>query len=288
MKDIYDLEFKDFSDNMEREATESTLKLYKSQYNTIRSNFDKPLKKVPNKELIKWVMGATTKAGKEMTINSKKNLLNVMVMVKKQVSHKEYKELYEMREELRADVDSDMKNKHQKMSMNDVPEYNELVKYLATQSNAGYIINYLLLYYCVRNRDLDLVISEYKNEIPDTGNHLLIDGDKIIFVRNDYKTVKTHGQLVYEISAKLFVKTVKKLYEAGEEKLLKTKAPDKEIRTHTYKNLSETEICKVVVHHFLMGNRYSDVFEISKRRGTSVETLMMNYNYKYINAETRE
>ena len=70
--------------------------------------------------------------------------------------------------------------------------------------------------------------------------------------------------------------------------MAKTKAPDKEIRTHTYKNLSETEICKVVVHHFLMGNRYSDVFEISKRRGTSVETLMMNYNYKYINAETRE
>ena len=32
MKEVYELEFKDFSDNMEREATESTLKLYKSQY----------------------------------------------------------------------------------------------------------------------------------------------------------------------------------------------------------------------------------------------------------------
>ena len=69
MKEVYELEFKDFADNMEREATESTLKLYKSQYNTIRENFDKPLKKIPNKDLIEWVMTATTKGGKEMTIN---------------------------------------------------------------------------------------------------------------------------------------------------------------------------------------------------------------------------
>ena len=281
MKEVYELEFKDFSDNMEREATESTLKLYKSQYGTIRSNFDKPIKKVPNKDLIDWVMTAKTKGGKEMSINSKKNLLNIMVMAKKQVSYKDYKELYDAREKLRGDVDSDMKTKHEKMSMSDVPDYHELVKYLATQSNAAYIINYLLLYYCVRNRDLDLTISEYQGEIPDTGNHLLIDGDKVIYARNDYKTVKTHGQLVFKIAAKLFVKTVKKLYEGGETTILKTKALDKEIRTYTYKNLSETEICKVVIYHFLMGNHYSNVFEISKRRGTSVETLLMNYNFKY-------
>ena len=30
-----------------------------------------------------------------------------------------------------------------------------------------------------------------------------------------------------------------------------------------------------------MGNHYSNIFEISKRRGTSVETLLMNYNFKY-------
>ena len=165
--------------------------------------------------------------------------------------------------------------------------YEELVKYLNVQSNAGYIINYLLLYYCVRNKDLDLTISEYKDEIPDTGNHLLIDGDKIIYVRNEYKTVKTHGQLVFKIAAKLFVKNVKNMYDAGETSLIKTKALDKEIRTYTYKNLSETEICKIVVHHFLMENKYSEVFEISQRRGTSVETILQNYNFKYIN-KTKE
>ena len=281
MKEVYELEFKDFADNMEREATESTLKLYKSQYNTIRENFDKPLKKIPNKDLIEWVMTATTKGGKEMTINSKKNLLNVMVMLKKQVSHKEYKELYNAREKLRGDVDSEMKDKHEKMDLDNMVSYEELVKYLNVQSNAGYIINYLLLYYCVRNKDLDLTISEYKDEIPDTGNHLLIDGDKIVYVRNEYKTIKAYGQLVFKISAKLFVKNVKNMYDAGETSLIKTKALDKEIRNYTYKNLSETEICKIVVHHFLMGNHYSNIFEISKRRGTSAETLLMNYNWKY-------
>ena len=82
----FDIEFNDFISKMDRPPTESTLKSYKSQYLTIRANFDKPIKQVSNKDLMEWVMAATTKAGKEMTINSKKNLLNVMVMLKKQVN----------------------------------------------------------------------------------------------------------------------------------------------------------------------------------------------------------
>jgi hypothetical protein len=280
----FDIEFNDFISKMDRPPTESTLKSYKSQYVTIRANFDKPIKQVPNKDLLSFIDNSKTKGGKETTVNTKKNLLNIMVMIKKQVSEEEYKELYAAREKLRGDVDTQIKDKHEKLDIDNMVKYDDLLKYLSVQSNTGYIINYLLIHYCVRNRDLDLIIGEYEDEIPDSGNHLLIDGDKVIYVRNDYKTYTTHGKLVFNIAHKLFVKTVKQMYKKGETKLLKTKTIDKEVRAYTMQGLSETEIAKIVVHHFLMSNKYSEIFELSKRRGTSVDTLLQNYNFKYINA----
>ena len=281
----FDNEFDNFVINLDRPLGAGTLKAYKSQFLVIRYNFDIPLFEISNKQFLDYLESATTKGGKVLSLNTKKNLLNIMVMVKKQVNEKDYKELYDLREKLRGDVNTAIKDKHENLDIDNMVKYDELVKFLNIQSNISYIINYLLLYYCIRNRDLDLTISEYENEIPDSGNHLLIDKDKIIFVRNDYKTVSTHGQLKFDINGKTFVKFVKQMHKRGDTKLLKTKALDKEIRGYTMQGLSETEICKIVVHNFLMNNKYSEVFEISKRRGTSIDTLLQNYNFKYINAD---
>ena len=277
----YDVEFDKFIINLDRQVTPGTIKAYRSQYLIIRANFDKELKQVSNKEFIEYLNSATTKAGKDISINTKKNLMNLMVMVKKQVNEKEYKELYELREKLRADVSTEIKEKHENLDTDSMIKYDELVQYLKLQTNASYIINYILLYYCTRNRDLNLTIAEFKDEIPDTDNWLLIGADKVIFVRNDYKTVGTYGQLVFDITNKTFIKYVKQLYKKGDTKLLKSISLDKEIRGYTMKSLSETQICKIVIYHFLTNNRYSEVLEISKRRGTSLDALLQNYNVHF-------
>jgi len=277
----YDVEFDSFIMNLDRQVTPGTIKAYRSQYLIIRANFDKPLIEVSNSEFINYLDNATTKGGKQISTNTKKNLMNLMVMVKKNVNEKEYKELYELREKLRADVSTEIKEKHENLDTDSMIKYDELVQYLKLQSNVSYIINYLLLYYCTRNRDLNLTIDEYSGEIPDTGNWLLISEDKIIFVRNDYKTYNTYAQLVFDITNKTFIKYVKQLYKKGDTKLLKSKGLDKEIRGYTMKGLSETEICKIVVYHFLTNNRYSEVLEISKRRGTSLDALLQNYNVHF-------
>jgi hypothetical protein len=278
---IYDTEFDEFIINLDRQVTPGTLKSYRSQYLIIRSNFDKELKKVSNSEFINYLDTATTKGGKPLTINTQKNLINLMVMVKKQVSEEEYRELYELREKLRADVNVELKEKHENLDIDNMIKYDELVQYLKLQTNVSYIINYILLYYCTRNRDLNLTIDERKDKIPDTGNWLLIHEDKVIFVRNDYKTYNTYGQLVFDITNKTFIKYAKQLFKKGDTNLLKSKGLDKEIRGYTIRGLSETEICKIVVYHFLTSNRYSEILEISKRRGTSLDALLQNYNVHF-------
>ena len=278
---IYNTEFDEFVMNLDRQVTPGTMKSYRSQYLIIRANFDKSLKEVSNSEFINYLGNATTKGGKQMSTNTKKNLMNLMVMVKKQVNEEEYRELYELREKLRKDVNVELKEKHENLDIDNIVKYDELVQFLKLQTNTSYIINYILLHYCTRNRDLNLTIAERKDEIPDTGNWLLIDDDKVIFVRNDYKTFGTYGQLIFDIQQKLFIKHVKTLFKKGDTKLLKSKTFDKEIRGYTMKGLSETEICKIVIHHFLTSNRYSEVLEISKRRGTSLDALLQNYNFHY-------
>jgi len=278
---IYDTEFNEFIMNLDKPVTAGTQKAYRSQFLTIRSNFDKPLNQVSNKDFIEYLNKATTKGGKEISTNTKKNLMNLLVMIKKQVDQTQYRELYELREKLREDVNVELKEKHENLNTDSIIKYDELVQFLKLQTNASYIINYILLYYCTRNRDLNLTIAEYSGEIPDTGNWLLIDTDKVIFVRNDYKTAGVYGQLIFNITNKTFIKYAKQLYKKGDTKLLKSISFDKEIRGYTMRGLSETDICKIVIHYFLTSNRYSEVLEISKRRGSSLDALLQNYNFHY-------
>lgn len=277
----YDVEFDDFIVNLDRPVTPGTAKAYRSQYLTIRANFDKPLFEVSNSEFLEYLNKATTKAGKPLTVNTQKNLMNIMVMVKKQIDEDQYKELYELREKLREDVSTELKAKHENLDTDNMVKYDELVQYLKLQTHASYVINYILLHYCTRNRDLNVTIDELKDEIPNEGNWLLIAADKVIFVRNDYKTFGAYGQLVFDITQKLFAKYVKQLYKRGDTRLLKSKTFDKEIKGYTLKGLSETQICKIAVYHFLTNNRYSEVLEVSKRRGTSLEALLQNYNLHF-------
>ena len=277
----HDVEFDDFIVNLDKPVTPGTAKAYRSQYLTIRANFDKPLFEVSNSEFLDYLNSATTKGGKDLSTNTKKNLMNVMVMVKKQIDEDQYKELYELREQLREDVSTELKAKHENLDTDNMVKYDELVQYLKLQTHASYIINYILLHYCTRNRDLNLTIDKYSGEIPDSGNWLLIDEDKVKFVRGDYKTHNTYGVLVFDITNKTFIKYVKQLFKRGDTRLLKTKTFDKEIKGYTMKGLSETQICKVIIHHFLTNNRYSEVLEISKRRGTSLEALLQNYNLHF-------
>ena len=282
----HEIEFDEFVAKSEREFSIGTLKQYKSQFNIIKIAFpDTQLRDVPNSELLEYINNAKAKGGKDLTLNTKKNLLNLLVMIKKQVSYEEYAELYNAREAFRGEVDTEMKKQHEAMDLSEKLTYEKLKNYLNKQSKHSYIINYLLFHYAVRNKDLDLTVAKYNRDtgIPTEGNWLLIGAEPTItYVRNAYKTVKTHGQLVYDINNVKFYNSVTDLFDREEYKLLRTKQIDQEIRSYTLNKIGETDITKILVHHYLMRNSYSNIFELSQRRGTSVDTLLQNYNWKYV------
>jgi hypothetical protein len=65
---------------------------------------------------------------------------------------------------------------------------------------------YLMMRYGVRNKDLNLSIVKTKKEMKDGENYLLLKKDKVVYIRDDYKTHKTYGKKTHEIQTNYFTR----------------------------------------------------------------------------------
>ena len=148
----------------------------------------------------------------------------------------------------------------------------------------GYIINYLLITYGVRNQDLNLKIITDKNELNDDENFLYMKNKSTVqYIRNHYKTHKFYGQKVYEIRDARFVTSMKKLIEKNVSYLLHTSSGDKldetslarRIVTYTLDGLSEADIFKIIVTEY--DKDYDKLKEYEASRGTKLNTIIENY-----------
>jgi hypothetical protein len=179
-----------------------------------------------------------------------------------------------------------------------LPSYTALVDFtnnlLETKKYIQYILNYLLLYYQVRNQDLDLHFVLYKKDTKDkTKNYLWFSArtKTVHFIRNVYKTAKIvksngeiagYGQKVIKITDPVFINVMKILAQQ-----LKT---DKEpivfipnsaslpywIKKMTYEGLGETLYFKIVVNHFR--DDVNMLKQISYNRGTDINTILQSYD----------
>ncbi|MGA1047470.1 MAG: hypothetical protein ACO3UU_05635 [Minisyncoccia bacterium] len=74
-----------------------------------------------------------------------------------------------------------------------------------------YIVNYLMMNYGVRNKDLNLTIIKAKKDIEPKNNYLLIKKDGIKYIRDDYKTHSKYGTQTHDITDDKFIFAVKKV-----------------------------------------------------------------------------
>lgn len=132
-----------------------------------------------------------------------------------------------------------------------------------------YIINYLLLYFNVRNQDVDVELITKKSDVKD-GNYLLIRKKQIIYIRNHYKTMYKYGQKTYTITDKKFVYAVNNFPET---KLLHTNNIAREVRNNTIDKLSESQLTKIT----MLEMKTNELQAISDARGTDVKTLLNSY-----------
>jgi hypothetical protein len=142
-----------------------------------------------------------------------------------------------------------------------LPPLGDLYEYLDQLYNdkkyEQYIINFLLINYGVRNKDLDCFITNVQKIIDDEFysqlNILLVfKGSTVKWIRNNYKTYKTYGQKIIIINDGKFYDAIKQL--PNNSWLLNNKgdrisetAIGKHIQRRTYQDLNEGEIFKIIV-----------------------------------------
>jgi len=171
-------------------------------------------------------------------------------------------------------------------------ELNDYVKKLYKEKNwRDYIINYILSRYCVRNRDLNVFITQDRSIMKRAGdednvNIMYIAPTYVVYIRRDYKTYDTYGELKIDIRSLpmrtallgfLDGKADGFLFGNSADKVMTQPSISNYILKHSFKELGETDICKIVMSYFAQRGDIRALTRLSKSRGTSLDTLVAYY-----------
>ena len=213
--------------------------------------------------------------------NTQSLYLNLIILVRQHLKE-ETDKLEKHRNTLRKDITELRKSNLGKLKT-DLPKKEELINDLENMNGIQYIINYLFLYYGLRNRDLNFKMGKGENK--DT-NYIYVKGKNAILDINDYKTDGTYGAKEIKISDKKFIKELKGLKKNDGEFLIAKRNGEKmsvstfneKIKALSFSNLGETTIFKILIADLIDKKDYPKIEELVKTRGTSLSTILKSYN----------
>jgi hypothetical protein len=151
----------------------------------------------------------------------------------------------------------------------------------------AWVINKLIINKNVRNKDLVAEIvskTGHLKKMKQDKNYLYVHKNEATYIRNDYKTAKTYGELKSDLDEpKNRIRMIKAL------RIIQKNTPDRQLVPLTRLNdlsnyiisktngLGETKLMKMVLKK---KNSLGEASKISANRGTSLSTLQQNYNIK--------
>jgi hypothetical protein len=229
-------------------------------------------------------------------INSQQALLNVAFLVRKK-NGLAINELEEFRKKNSATIKHKIYESNTNL-VDKLPSYDTIVHFvdslLKTEKYVAYVLNYLLLYYQVRNADLIFDFVLLKKDTKDKSKNYLWFSSKsktVHYIRNVYKTAKIvkpdgtiggYGQKIIKITDPKFINVMKILvnYQKKENKPV-IFIPNIEnipyyLKKMTFDNLGETLYFKIVVNHFRTDANM--LKQISYNRGTDINTILESYD----------
>ena len=274
-------EYNKFMKSIENKST-ATQKQYRIQYNKLYKLLDKPIAEASEKKILETVI-------EQENMNNQQAILNIGFLVRK-AEGLSVKKLEEYRENLKLKINEQIKKKNVELKET-LPSYDDLILYTEmlweNSEWTDYIINYLLIYYQVRNEDLDFSIVKRKKDANDTTkNYMWLQSGKVTYIRNRYKTDKTYGKKVNVITNKQFITAIRRVLgcQASELKcgvfIPNRSAIAYYIIKATYKQLGEGKYVKIIINHFR--KNLDKLKEISENRGTSLNEILHSYDIENI------
>jgi len=275
-----------------------TKKGYLGHYRTLTRALEKPIRNSSQNQILSVVKEISEKAG---TQNA---LINMGILIF-QIHNKDWSKLKQARQDNVVNIDRErVKVNNSKVKY--LPNRQALLYHLEDLYKQGkwdeYIINYLLIYYNVRNQDLDVLIVDKVSDATQgkkgsksfkKDNFLVIRKRDVYYIRSKYKTYNVYGTKSNSIQSNKFRRALLEYVKQQQEDLpipLLIKANGnrladgyihKYISSKTLDNLSETDYMKIIVNYIDEKGSIQNLNTLSNNRGTSVPTLINNYNLKF-------
>ena len=261
----------------EKEISESSKKVYLSLLKRMeKAKFKPPMRANEKLNYVKEFISSFENP------NTRLDMLNLIIVLRN-IKELSVEKLKEYRSQLKQQQKS-----HQVQKMSDAGDklmtYVDFTKALSEaylkDEWKKYIVNYLMMRYGVRNKDLNLEIVKTKKEMTDGNNYLLLKKDKVVYIRDQYKTKLTYGKKTHEIHDNLFHECVKK---AGVGKLIAEAQISNGLRKLYLNKMGEAKVFKMMIDHYYEKDDSASIKRLAADRGTSLSVVQGFYN---VNAES--
>jgi len=263
--------------------TDASKLTYRNNFNKIYQKLKSSIKDADENDLWNIIQDITN------NLNSKLTYLNIPILIKN-FYKKDVITLSHIRDVLVMEREQIQK---EPIEMLHLPPYmliNSYVEDLYNEDKRKFIVNYLILHYGVRNKDVDVFITT-KDDVKDFDNqlnYLVVKNNEIEWIRNDYKTSKTYGQQKHKIKNQQFIDAVKSM-KLNTYLLSSTKTPialtslNNTISRMLYKNidkqLTEADYFKINIAHLQSKqNSFTKILALGQHRGTSPKVIEDYYN----------
>jgi len=280
-------EFEQFISS-KRNLTEQSKSNYANRYKVLRSNLAQDIIKTSQEVLI-----ATINEISGGNPNTAMAYLNIPIIIRNYFALKVEK-LEHFRDQLL--VAREKYTKEQKVKTDQMlPDIKTIKAYTNELYETGnlvkYVINFLLINYGVRNKDLNLVITTKEHANSPKFNYLIVKQNEIEWRINVYKTLNTYGVKKIIIKSKPFILAIKSFPINSfllnvDGKQINDNSLSKIIQRMTYDNLGEGNYFKIIMKSL---NNEKDAINklqfFANTRGTDFPTLLEYYNtnqYKHI------
>jgi len=267
----------------------STAKSYAGSYERLRKILEMKDKRKPIKKMsLDIVLAAIEKVENPSTAYS------VFVIAKKIYDYTSNKEAFDkLDQEIKKRKREIQVHKNKNLTQS-LPTYKEIAAAIKKEQNPlKYITSFIMFKINTRNADIALadLHAKPKENYNKERNHLILDGNKVVFIRNVYKTVKKYGQKKNIIAVKKFADAVREILGDADTKPLFARRNGQHItassiasylKKYIVLGLNENSIIKVVLKHADEEGSYDMLRKISANRGTSVNVLLNEYDVSNI------
>lgn len=198
-------------------------------------------------------------------IQTRLDLLNVILVLDREQG-KNIEPWKKYREQLYKEAGKEREKKLKQKKLPTVPFFlNKLEELYETEQWYRYILNYLCFIFGVRNEDLNLDFHK------STGNYLIYEDGVCIYVRNEYKTVKTYGIKTHIIRNPKFIYAYQQCQPPPKPKQI---GPFLKLKLL----LSEGDMFKMHIKHLEEKGDTETIRLLAQSRGTNINTVLNYYN----------